>query len=645
MDVSLTLREKGMFDWLAARQEQLPQAVILHRLNLKGLVTGSDVYVADAESRDHPFSVAMQEHPYLSKLSSLGGFTITTKENGGFTTSTDVNNPAQSGPIGSTIELPTLTTYETETKTYTYSPETAWNSFELKPNDGRWTMSATRTAEGIQLVSSVPASRVDDARLIGPSYMNQASNQQEMAKEGKYTIPSCLEASDKWMTWVKEQAASYYKGPIDLTTCDLDMGVHVTSHAHNLNLKYSTIAGYQRVMFVQIVPTAIGASTQTFVMRAMTFYKWGNGPDILILGGVGHLPRREDPGLSGSFQFELNASTSKATSTVGVVGVKQTRLYPMNGASMFVNGYYGIASNVTEIGSTTYAGMAIVLREQTIDVTSVRGHISVPEIRDYFSTGYGLFTPLEGDKLEKALTSWQSYLDTGVVFGIQPGSAAGYSLKTLPFYDEYARARKKACRDNNFMDLKYNAEYTNKQVENLLTSVSNLDVWCTNAALASTKPVQRNFSRTVLQVIKVSLAGSDFYSVQFPGELNPRRYAFNNEGAALLLNDIIENDFGVKDTTGTIDAVMGLDEEGKSLSEYNTGSQTTNTSSFDMRMTSYNMGSAITAQDLEFQAGRVAATAYVAQQLTTFRHIRTNIPYLLSEFTFEKVWGTKIKNA
>lgn len=643
MDVSLSVREKGMFDWLIANQTELPQAVTLHRLTLAGLINGSDVYVADAETRDHPFSDAFQKHPYLSKLGSLGGFTITMKSNGGYTTSTDASNPAMGTPISKRIDLPALTEYQTETKTYDFSPETAWNSFNLKPNDGRWTMSATQTASGFQLVSNIPTSRSGDKWFIGPSYMNQKSNVQEIAKEGKFTIPSCLAATDKWMTWVKEQAQSYFKGPIDLTTCDLDLGAHVASQSHDLSIESETLAGYHRIIFAQSVPTVLRASTQTYVLRTMTFYKWGNEPDVLIVGGVGHLEKREDPGLSASFQFQMKTSTSQATSTVGVRGVTQTRLYPLNGASMFVNGYYGIASPVTELGSVSYGGMAIVIREQTINVTSVRGHISVNEMRDYFSTGYGLFKPLEGDALTKTLESWQSYLDTGIVFGIQPGKASGYSLKTLPFYNEYARARKKACRDNNYMDLKYNAEYTNKQVEALLAAASSLDVWCTNAALASTKPVTSTFSRTVLQVITVELAGSTFYSVQFPGELNPRRYAFNAEGAQTLLTDIIENDFGIKDTTGTLDNIIGLDDDGKALSEYDTGSQSTSTNTFDMRMSSYNMGSAITAEDLEKQAGRVAATAYVAQQLTTFRHIRTNIPYLLSEFTFEKVWGTKIK--
>lgn len=636
--MSLTSKERKLLDFVAGRQEVLPTAISLYRFNYRGLVTGSDMYVADALSRDHPFASAMEGHKYLEALSDLGGFTLTLKKNGAFMGTTDRDYPASASVTTDTANFPRLGVYSEAATVRSTTYNSYWGYTPVVVDKGSdWNASAVQTDVGITF--SMPGSvQGGYNQLYGPHYIDLASKSVMRPVLGKFTLDSFLDTDSPFTKWVSDKADAMTSGPLNLEEMDVELGVHILHWRNGKTINVPRYAGYSTHVFMQPFLT----NEQWIVWVGAVFYKWGARKDTCVL--TAHY-QPENPGPAGLYTsyFEFDTSIKPAGAMTALDGITQMRMYPMSGCPFFVNNYYGIAKPLRELETLTYDQRMIVkIYEQEIDVTAVRGKITFSSISNYFTHGYELFTPLVGDNLSKTLESWLPYVETGLVFGIQPGSAVGYSLKKLPFYNEYARIRSKACRDNNYMSLMYDSKYTNKQVEEMLAQASTIDVWCTNAALASTIRKDTSFSRTVLQVTKVTHSGIEMYSVRFTGELNPRRYAFNTEGAQQLLNEVIEADFGIKDNTGTLDSVLGTSDSGESLSTFDTGTLNTELSKYDMRMTSYNLGTAITAKDLESQAGVVAATAYVAQQFTLFRQVRVNIPFLISEFFFDKVWGSRI---
>lgn len=636
--MAFSTKELKLLNFLASRQSVLPQAISLVRMRYTGLVSGGDVYVADAMTRDHPFAEAMEGHKYLECLSDLGGFTLTLTKSGSYVTTTDKDYPGYASAPTSQVEFPTLTEYvESLQGTSGTSFQATYYSVPAATPGGEWTISASQTPEGIQFV--LPAAiTFGESQLQGPTWVDMASSKVVLPKIGTFTLNSFIDSESPFAKWTKDAASKMPSGPLDLSDMSVDMGVHSLNLGKLAAVKVSRYAGYSTHVFIQPCYEANNDCT----WRALVFYKFGARKDTCVVSGIFQASRYKARTFKNIY-FEFNPAEKPAGTLISVDGVTQMRLFPLSGCPFFVNNYYGVAKHLVHVEDLMYDSRMIVkIMEQEVNVTAVRGKLTYNELTNYFGHGYELYKPLEGDALAKTLESWAPYVETGLVFGIQPGSAAGYSLKTLPFYSEYARVRKKACRDNDFMQKMYDSKYTNKQVEEMLSMAGEIDVWCTNAALSSTVRQNASWSRTVLQVTKVSHNSTDMYSVQFPGELNSRKYAFTTEGAQQLLTEVIEADFGIKDTTGTLDAVMGVSEDGDTLSATNTGSIDTEVSKFDMRMTSYNLGSAIVAKDLENQAGRVAATAYVAQQFTLFRQVRVNIPYLISEFFFDKIWGSRI---
>lgn len=636
--MGFSTKELKLLNFLASRQAVLPQAISLVRMRYTGLVSGSDVYVADAMTRDHPFAEAMEGHKYLECLSDLGGFTLTLTKSGSYVTTTDKEYPGYASATTSQVEFPTLTEYAESVQGTSYYPfKTIYGSVSAAVPGGEWVVGASQTPEGIQFV--LPAQiTFGESQLQGPTWVDMATSRVVLPEIGTFTLNSFIESESPFAKWVADASAQMPSGPLDLSEMSVDMGVHSLRLGRLAAVKVPRYAGYSTHVFIQ--PCYEDYMDCTW--RALVFYKFGARKDTCVIGAIFQTSSNQPRTFKNTY-FEFNPAEKPAGTLISVDGVTQMRLFPLSGCPFFVNNYYGVAKASVHVEDLMYdSRMVVKIIEQEVNVTSVRGKLTYNELTNYFSHGYDLFKPLEGDALTKTLESWAPYVETGLVFGIQPGSAAGYSLKTLPFYSEYARIRKKACRDNDFMQKMYDSKYTNKQVEEMLSMAGQIDVWCTNAAFSSTVRQDVTWSRTVLQVTKVSYNGVDMYAVQFPGELNSRKYVFTTEGAQQLLNEVIEADFGVKDTTGTLDAVMGASEDGDTLSATNTGSISPEVSKFDMRMTSYNLGSAIIAKDLENQAGRVAATAYVAQQFTLFRQVRVNIPYLISEFFFDKIWGSRI---
>lgn len=633
-------KELKLLNFIASRQDVLPQAISLVRMRYSGLISGSDVYVADAMTRDHPFTEAMEGHKYLERLSDLGGFTMTITKSGSFVTTTDKDYPGYAPKPTSQVGFPTLTEYaESLQGTSQYAFDPYHDDLSNPVPGGDWVVGASQTPEGIQFVLPAPIT-TGAPRLEGPTWVNLSAKRVILPEIGTFTLNSFIQSQSPFAQWTKDAAANMPSGPLDLSDMSVDMGVHSMRLGNLAAIKVPRYAGYSTHVFIQ----PCYENNTECVWRALVFYKFGARKDTCVLAAIFKATNPTyKPRPFKNVYFEFDPAKKPAGTLASVDGVTQMRLYPMSGCPFFVNNYYGVAKPSIHIEDLMYdSRMVVKIIEQEVNVTSVRGKLTYNELTNYFGHGYELFKPLEGDALTKTLDSWAPYVETGLVFGIQPGSAAGYSLKALPFYSEYARMRKKACRDNDFMQKMYDTKYTNKQVEDMLSMAGEIDVWCTNAAFASTIRKDASWERTVLKVTKVSYTGVDMYAVQFPGELNSRKYVFNTVGAQQLLTEVIEADFGISDTTGTLDTILGPSEDGDMLSNTNTGSIAPEVSKFDMRMTSYNLGSAIVAKDLENQAGKVAATAYVAQQFTLFRHVRVNIPYLVSEFFFDKIWGSRI---
>lgn len=118
----------------------------------------------------------------------------------------------------------------------------------------------------------------------------------------------------------------------------------------------------------------------------------------------------------------------------------------------------------------------------TAGVTRIDGQLTYDSFARYL-TGLGVYTPTTADKLDAISKSWDK-LPSGVAFAIVSEKCSGRSVKETASYKEYGRKRAKACKDNDFLDKPYNANYTWKQVDNMLNGLTTRSVWVIDASNA-----------------------------------------------------------------------------------------------------------------------------------------------------------------
>lgn len=91
---------------------------------------------------------------------------------------------------------------------------------------------------------------------------------------------------------------------------------------------------------------------------------------------------------------------------------------------------------------------------------------------DYLKTGGGFSKPLADDRRREIMASWAKIPQ--VICLLTCDWTGTVSLKDTAVYAEYGRARAKACKTNDYLDLQYNNEYSMKMVENKLSAVTNV---------------------------------------------------------------------------------------------------------------------------------------------------------------------------
>lgn len=399
--MGLTSKELKLLDFIAERQEVLPTAISLYRFNYTGLVSGSDMYVADAMSRDHPFASAMEGHKYLEALSDLGGFTLTLRKNGAFTSTTDRDYPASASEPTSVADFPDLGTYAEVEMVRTINFNSYWGyTPQVVDRGSDWNASAVQTPTGITF--TMPGSvQGGYNQLYGPHYIDLASKSVMQPASGKVTLSSFLEADTPFTRWVSDKADSMTSGPLNLEEMDVELGVHILNWGNGKTINVPRYAGYSTHVFMQPFLT----SEQWIVWVGAVFYKWGARRDTCVL--TAHYQPTE-PGPAGLYTsyFEFDASVKPSGATTALDGITQMRMYPMSGCPFFVNNYYGVAKPLVELETLTYDKRMIVkIYEQEVNVTAVRGKITFNSISNYFTHGYDLFTPLAGDNLTKTLES------------------------------------------------------------------------------------------------------------------------------------------------------------------------------------------------------------------------------------------------
>lgn len=310
--------------------------------------------------------------------------------------------------------------------------------------------------------------------------------------------------------------------------------------------------------------------------------------------------------------------------------------YPLSGATMFYDRLQ-CAFSLSPTTQELVGSVNVYFTEVTADTKSVWGTISTEDYQQYLSTGFGVYTPLKGDALTAVLNSWIKLAVAGVGYKIKTVGCSGRSLKETSFYQQYGRARAKACKDNNYMDLPYNQEYTMKQVENKLSSVISRNVWI--------QPVNERPSAPADFVPVKTVTINDLNANQFTATsatFGTLTYNKTEDSISLFLDK--HPDFIIKDTNNVLSVVIGVDVDGTNLSQLSTEqSSGVKPSNFDLRIGKLTSGYTLDYEEAVQFLTIDSEIGYLCSQLTDYVNFNQKVVTLNNQFKFSEVKDAIVK--
>lgn len=129
---------------------------------------------------------------------------------------------------------------------------------------------------------------------------------------------------------------------------------------------------------------------------------------------------------------------------------------------------YSFVGDVTLIGDKVYLvdDVEVTVSEYSVDSSIFVASLDFNWYELYYKTGFDVYTPRNSNIQANTLESWSAIRDYQVTIA---QTKASYTLteqmiQALPAYKAYAKMRKKACKDNNFMDQSFDGVKTYKQV-------------------------------------------------------------------------------------------------------------------------------------------------------------------------------------
>lgn len=217
-------------------------------------------------------------------------------------------------------------------------------------------------------------------------------------------------------------------------------------------------------------------------LRTLRFYVNGEGDDIYICEyGYEHRMRNE---LNVMFAYTEDVSlvwtVPRKGNHLNYVGYYKRPSYEwlLSGPFQFITSMqFDVTSAVDE--EIIIEGVKVIVTTKEVVVSKHSGSVSVMELTDYFSTGYGVYTPASPEQLKEFKKNW-SKVSSGVAFRGEIRDMSGLSVTSLRIYKEYAKMRKKACKDNDWMKRSYNDLFKWQDVEDRLNAASTRSLWFVN---------------------------------------------------------------------------------------------------------------------------------------------------------------------
>lgn len=289
----------------------------------------------------------------------------------------------------------------------------------------------------------------------------------------------------------------------------------------------------------------------------------------------------------------------------------------------------GVLTNLTGITSSTAVESTLQIDNGSVVISAVNwscdigyGSLNSTFMRRYWSTGFGQLTKVtDSDKIDAALNTWDDHNPEGLNYAIKAVNCANRSLTETSFYRDYSRARKRACKDNDYMTLTYSDGLSMKEVESRLAAQQQRLVW-----------VGQRYATNVSMSVSMATVAAGPNSTQFiltiPGG-SSTTYSLDEAGIQSAVDSLPAN-VGLSDPSGILKGKLPTNSDGTYLAA-GTGSYVTLSGSATAT------GAAIDYQTVIKVMSIDAQVSYLCSQVTTYRQIQSLVLNLINLCDFSSV--------
>lgn len=357
-------------------------------------------------------------------------------------------------------------------------------------------------------------------------------------------------------------------------------------------------------------------------------YLLGEGEDCYYANFSYHTPQNA---WRHAQKGEINALVKRKTTATAadmkkIPFIDVMTLWPLSWNTEFLQEVVGDVVFSDEIEEENIENTRLYSQEFNFNVTKGYGRMDKSTYFEYLSTGFDLFEPLDTTQLINVQKSWEK-VPASVSFALATQKCSGRSMKELPFYSEYGKKRAKACKDNNFMELQYNDEFTNKQIENKLSALTSLSVWARDASLSSQigndGAIAVDGVDRVTTIVKID---DRSFSYTVNNSSSAGTIVMTDENIESWLDEILPSRFAGE--YAMIDTFLAA-EGGSSLADANTAMTATKFNKFNLNMSAYGFGASTTYDDVCVNLPIPAQIGFLASQVSDFRHFNTQVPLLV----------------
>lgn len=584
----------------------------VYNLRYKGELNKVDVFVADdVDQGVNPLIDVEETNLYLSSLLTANGTRISTYSEPGMPLRSTIDSGARTATSQGRFDFSTVTI----DGSFTTSGMVVAGSYDNAPG----AVAAEPTPDRMLNFSMTPE---DLVQFIAPHPW----------PDNEYSIVGQTDVVNwplGWLSWpdmsVSDDRAVILLRRLRCQENDFIRTIPLRCFKGDDPVLIPFVPGTRR--FFLVVPVANNDIT-TGTCRVICGYLLGEGDDIFYSKFC-----NREPGVTNWNEMwgSLPRYPIYTNATLGYSSSFNTlTIYPLCGSPNFLDKVEGeFVFGPTE--EEMVGNVNVRVTDIHVNVTSAYGRINTSDFREYLLTGYDLFTPLPLESADKILETWIK-TNGGVSYKLVSEPCAGRSLKETSYYQDYGRARAKACKNNDFMDLRYNDEYTNKQVENKLQSLISKSVWIQSEnTLASVG----NVNLEQKEVVVIAEENSNQFRATAGGQT--RIFAKTEGGVEAFFS--AHAGYQINDPTNILGQLMSLDASGGDLAAYQSAiSEPIEPSKYDLRFGDFKFGYAVSYSDVVAKLTITQQVAFLAAQVTDFVKFEPFIARLLNDFDFDKVF-------